>query len=148
MRHGLLAKCVVMSGESHESFEALLQHHVDRFGPLDSVEFGMVEEMASSYWRLRRLWAIETRLLDDSFRDQPSGDQVGRIAGAFGALADGPRLPLILRYQSSLHRMYQRALRNLERLRKNCETNPVPFPDTPPDSLLAGGGAGDSPANG
>src|ERR1017187_2799503 len=128
VRHGLLAKCVVMSGESHENFE-----------------FGMVEEMASSYWRLRRAWAIETRLLDDSANDQPSGDQVGRIAAAFGALADGPRLALLLRYQATLHRMYQRATRTLLLLRSDCETNPVPFPDTPPSPQPSEeGGAGAS----
>ena len=145
VRHGLLAKCVVMSGESHENFEALLRQHEERFGPLDSVEFGMVEEMASSYWRLRRAWAIETRLLDDSANDQPSGDQVGRIAAAFGALADGPRLALLLRYQATLHRMYQRATRTLLLLRSDCETNPVPFPDTPPSPQPSEeGGAGAS----
>src|ERR1035441_4636531 len=103
VRHGLLAKCVVMSGESHENFEAMLQHHVDRFGPLDSVEFGMVEEMASSYWRLRRAWAIETRLLDHSANPQPWGARVARFSGPFGPLADAPRRALLLRYQAALH---------------------------------------------
>ena len=137
LRHGLLAKCVVMTGESGENFELMLRQHVDRFAPLDGVEFGMIEEMASSYWRLRRAWAVETRLLDDALSAQASGDQLGRIAAAFGDLASQPRLALLLRYQSTLHRAYQRALRNLLMLRKVCETNPVPESDTMPPAPTA-----------
>ncbi|MBV8071166.1 MAG: hypothetical protein JO270_14755, partial [Acidobacteriaceae bacterium] len=63
MRHGLLAKCIVLSNETPADFQQLVAFHEERFGPLDPVEFGMIEEMAASYWRLRRAWAIENQLL-------------------------------------------------------------------------------------
>ena len=52
MRHGLLANCVVLPEESAESFEAMLCQHLDRFQPADGVEFAMVEDLASAYWRI------------------------------------------------------------------------------------------------
>jgi hypothetical protein len=58
----------------------------------------MVEEMASSYWRLRGAWAIETRLLDDAFGAHASGDEPTAIAAAFSDLASQPRFPPLLRY--------------------------------------------------
>ena len=40
LRHGLLARCVVLESESGEGFAALLQQHLDRLQPADGVELG------------------------------------------------------------------------------------------------------------
>ena len=136
IRHGLLADCVVLGDESRESFQALLAQHLDRLAPADGVEFGMVEEMAAAYWRMRRAWAIETRLLDDAIDAQESPDspdELGRITAAFSGLATSPQLALLHRYETRLHLIYQRGLHNLLLLRV-YQTNPVPFPDTGTDS--------------
>ena len=77
-RHGLLSKCVVLDEECKETFESLLGQYEARFQPADDIEFGMIEEMISSYWRLRRAWAIETRLLEDQITGKPVDDAVGR----------------------------------------------------------------------
>ena len=147
LRHGLLADCVLVGSESRSQFDSLVAGHLDRFAPVDGVEFGMIEEMASAYWRIRRLWAIERRLFDDSLaRQDEKTDDLGRLAAAFSALAATPDLALIHRYETRLHRIYQRGLHNLLLLRLNqptpaalpepqntpCQTNLVPFPDTPP----------------
>ena len=70
--HGLLAKHIVMRDESPEGFEAVMTDHLTRLQPADGVELGMVEEMVASYWRLRRAWAIETRLLENQIEAQTS----------------------------------------------------------------------------
>lgn len=57
--------------------------HIVRFAPVDGVEFGMIEEMAAAYWRLRRSWAIENTLIADTMAPQPPGDDVARITAAF-----------------------------------------------------------------
>ena len=129
IRHGLLADCVVLRNESGQAFQALLSHHLDRLAPADGVEFGMIEEMAAAYWRMRRAWAIETRLLDDAVDAQNAPDELGRIAAAFSGLAASPELALLHRYETRLHLMYQRGLHNLLLLRA-YQTNPVPFSDT------------------
>jgi hypothetical protein len=79
VRHGLLARCVVLEEESGDSFETLLQMHLDRLQPADGMEFGMIEEMASSYWRQRRAWAIETRMLQNRIAVNPDTDPLFRI---------------------------------------------------------------------
>src|ERR1019366_4732399 len=54
VRSRRLTDGVVLGQESREAFQELFNFHVDCFSPLDDVEMGMVEEMASAYWRLRR----------------------------------------------------------------------------------------------
>jgi hypothetical protein len=117
IRHGLLSECVVLPGESVDSFAELLAQHIERFDPLDGVEFGMIEEMAAAYWRLRRSWAIENSLMADALAAQPPGDDVARITAAFRRQAASPELALLHRYETRLHLMYQRALHNILLLR-------------------------------
>jgi len=113
IRHGLLAKCVVLENESGPCFDDLVSEHTARFAPADGVEFGMIEEMAAAYWRMRRAWAIENRLMEKALRNQPPGDEAARMAAAFSELATTPELNLLHRYEARLHRIYQRALFNL-----------------------------------
>jgi hypothetical protein len=95
IRHGLLAKCVVLENESGPCFDRLVTEHTRRFAPADGVEFGMIEEMAAAYWRMRRAWAIENRLMEKALRHQPPGDEAARIADAFAELAASPELNLL-----------------------------------------------------
>ena len=118
LRHGLLAKCLVLENESNECFDDLVTQHIQRFAPADGVEFAMIEEMVAANWRQRRAWAIENRLMEKAIRNQPPGDEAGRIAAAFSQLASSPELNLLHRYEARLHRIYQRALDNLLLLRQ------------------------------
>ena len=113
LRHGLLSECVVLQCESREAFQSVLVEHLQRFGPIDAVEFGMIEEMVSACWRLRRLWAIENAVMDEGLASEPAGDDFARMASAFRKLAAAPDLALIHRYETRLHMMYQRALHNI-----------------------------------
>ena len=117
LRHGLLAKRVVLENESSECFDDLVTRHIEHFAPADEVEFGMFEEMAVAYWRMRRACAIEDHLLEKAIRNQPPGDEVARIDAARVELAASPALKLLDRYKAHLLRIYQRALDNLALLR-------------------------------
>src|ERR1035438_2306162 len=127
IRHGLLAKCVVLENESGPCFDRLVTEHTRRFAPADGVEFGMIEEMAAAYWRMRRAWAIENRLMEKALRHQPPGDEAARIAAAFTELAASPELNLLPRYEPRLHHIYQRALFNLALLGE-CKLPNEPSP--------------------
>jgi hypothetical protein len=132
-----------MEKESLESFEALLTQHLDSLQPVDGVEFGMIEEMVSSYWRMRRAWAIETRMLEDAANSQAESDPVGSIAAAFTSLAASPALALMHRYETRLHLVYQRSLHNLLLLRALAVPNePSPISEHP-----GGGACVDSPTH-
>jgi hypothetical protein len=117
VRHGLLADCTVLENESMDGFQELLQHHVRRFAPIDDIEFGFVEEMASAYWRLRRAFAIEKDIFEKAIENQTGPDELTRVGQAWREIADSPSLQNLYRYQSMLHRMHQRALNNLLLLR-------------------------------
>ena len=128
IRHGLLARCVVLENESGACFDDLVAQHTERFAPADGVEFGIIEEMAAAHWRMRRAWVIESRLMERAIRHQPPGDEAARIAAAFSELAATPELNLLHRYEARLHRIYQRALFNLAALGERelpNEANPI-----------------------
>jgi len=133
IRHGLLARCVVLKNESRENFDILMAQHLDRYRPADDVELSVLEEMASAFWRMRRLWAIETRLFDDAIRARQSGDEIDRMTGAFTDLASSPQFALLHRYEARLHHIRQRAFKNIHILRNTppSPNEPTSGPDTP-----------------
>jgi hypothetical protein len=117
LRSRRLADCTVLGNESRDAFQDLFNFHVDCFSPLDDVEMGMVEEMSSAYWRIRRNWAIGNCLLESATAAQPEGAELPRLAAAFSQLSTGPQLALLRKDETRLHVMYQRALYNLLLLR-------------------------------
>lgn len=118
LRHGLLAKHLLVGQENPESFHALLNMMIDRFSPVNDVEFGMIEEMTAAYWRVRRAWTIETEMLEAGVANQAPGPYNVRLAAAFGELAETSKLNVLHRQETRLHVMYQRALHNLLVLRQ------------------------------
>jgi hypothetical protein len=88
----------------------------------------LVEEMVAAWWRTRRSWAIETHMLGEAAGDpgSPAGP-IGRITAAFKALAESTALPLMHRYETRLHMVYQRALHNLLLLRAAVPNEPNPI---------------------
>jgi hypothetical protein len=115
--HGLVSGSVVLPGESIEGFNTLFNQYLERFGPVDCVEEAMIEEMASSYWRMRRAWAMETELMTAGLAAQPGDYDRARITAAFRQLASAPELTLLRRYETRLQLMCQRALHNILLLR-------------------------------
>jgi hypothetical protein len=98
---------------------------VARFAPADGVELGLVEEMLSAFWRQRRAWAIETRIMDNAISTQPHDqDQLTRLTDGFTSIAAQQPLELMHRYETRLHRIFQRALANLILVRSLPELNP------------------------
>jgi len=97
IRHGYLSKCVVLDSENKDGFKAHHEHYIQTFNPTDGVEHDLVEEMVASAWRLGRLGAVETALFDKATSNE---------------------FALVHRYQSSVHRMFQRSFKNLILLRQ------------------------------
>jgi len=118
LRHGFLAKYTVLPGESEEGFHDTISSFYARFQPRDEVEESLVDDMASSYWRIYRLWSIESVMMTKQIGAQPPGEPLVRIAGAFGNLADSNQYNLLQRYDARLHRSFQRALHSLADLKK------------------------------
>jgi hypothetical protein len=123
-RHALLAENLVLDDESKDVFALLHQEFIDRLNPTDGIEVCLVEDLASTVWRQRRLVAIETHLFKEAAAKRPEQTYLGRIGGAFSDLCRTPEIHLLDRYESRLHRMFQRTLKNLEVLRRIEHTDP------------------------
>jgi hypothetical protein len=132
VQHGLLAQCLLLTGEEAANFEILMQNHERRFQPADGIELGIVEEMCAAYWRLHRVWTIETHTLDHQIAIQPSGDDFLRLVEASHQLAALPGTALMQRYETRLQNMYARAIRTFKLLK----TIEVPPQDDPPNEQL------------
>ena len=128
MRHGLLSKCVVIESESDEVFDMVLDQHLEYFKPKNAIEEGMIEDIACAYWRLRRVMAIETTMLNKNVRRQDENDELDRLEQAFAGLSDTSKFDVLNRYETRLQRTYQRALRNLQNLRSQ---KILKFPSVP-----------------
>jgi hypothetical protein len=126
MRHGLLAKQILIGNEDPENFKMLCDIIVQRFEPIDEFEYSLVEELAASYWRLRRAWALETEMFTNTMEKQTARRQLTRMDAVFAELAAQPRFPPLQRYEGRLHLMYQRALKNLLMLRSASQNSDLP----------------------
>jgi hypothetical protein len=118
LRHGLLAKCVVLPHENRDNFQTYPDQHIDRFQVADEVEMNVVEDMVSAAWRLRRNVDMQTAMLEREMANYDSPFAVDTLVAAFNKLANEPGLRLLHRFENSLHRQYYRCLTALTHLQK------------------------------
>jgi hypothetical protein len=131
LRHGLLAKCIVLKNESTNVFSQFFDEYVQKFNPADGVEYAAVEEMVAAAWRIRRIWDAQTAMIDKGIDRSNEPTHATRTADAFTGLATGSQIQLLDRYETRLQRIYQRALNNLLILRQIPEEDPYPEPNEP-----------------
>lgn len=128
LKHGLLAKTLVLANESQTKFDSLMQSYVDRFQPADEVEMGLVNQMVAARWRQQRLWMIQTAAVDlEMDRMQQKIEETmlqcsepTRISIAFTYMANKEKaMELLMRYETSYNRMHDRAIKSLQCLQKD-----------------------------
>ena len=127
IRHGLHARDIVLSTESAIHFKRLRDEFLNRFQPADVVELAFVDEMIASAWRLRRVWAVETRALENELPtpDARFSTPGRRTTAAFVRLSSNS-VARMDHYETRQHRTFQRALANLLLIRKNSQNEPSP----------------------
>lgn len=59
LRHGLLARTVVLEEESTHRFRELLHALMDEFQPASATQIMLVETMAVARWRQLRIWGLQ-----------------------------------------------------------------------------------------
>jgi hypothetical protein len=111
---------IVLSNESKEVFDELHESYIQTFKPANAVEMDLVDQIAAAQWRLRRIWSLQTAALDMKMDQQEVEiDQSTRLTHAFVTMANEEKsLDLLLRYETTYTRMYQRALNTLLRLQR------------------------------
>jgi hypothetical protein len=127
-RHGLTGKALVLTNESQAQYDALEHEYIARFQPADGVEMDLVDDMVTARWRLRRIWTMQTAAFDlkmDQMEAEiaekfTSIDQPTRAVVAFSSMANNEKsLQLLLRYETTYNRMYNRAMKMLQDLQKD-----------------------------
>ena len=138
IKHGLTAGNgnIVLDCEDPDQFDEVLNKLLGIHEPATPAESDLVEEMVAARWRTRRMWTIETGLLNAEVLTQAaktdSPDPSIHLASAFHALSDDSRsLALASRYEARLQRLYDRAYKTLRELQQVRKSEPT----TPPDNI-------------
>jgi hypothetical protein len=110
LKHGLTAQQVTLFDERPEDFEAFHAELLGALAPQGTVELALAERAVLCAWRLWRVYRIETGLF------RKARTTTNEIAIVFLRLASQEDdLSKLTRYEISLERSLQRALRALER---------------------------------
>ncbi len=96
--HKPLADSVVLDCESKATFNELLECHMETLKPADAVEAGIVENMASDFWRMSRRFHIDVTLLNSAADARP----VATPSAAERSLLADYEVRLRRKYKSSL----------------------------------------------
>jgi hypothetical protein len=130
IKHGFTSNSImVLDSESPDRFHEILDDFYTTYQPAGAVEKDLVEEMVAARWRIRRMWSVETGLLNGEIHTQEtkieSPDSGVHLAAAFRTLTDESHsLALNFRYASRLHRIYDSALKNLREVQQNRPPQP------------------------
>jgi hypothetical protein len=114
-RHGLAALRVTLFDESEQEFLEFHQGLVDALSPRDMIEDLLVERLATSAWRLRRIYRIESGLFSKARVSAHNGKfkRTRDIELVFLRLTAEEDLAKLTAYEAGLeHAMYQ-AIRRL-----------------------------------
>ena len=128
LKHGLAGKAVLLPHEDEAEFAALGADLAARFAPESDMEREAVREMAGALWRLGRVAQAEVAaLLANADDDELLA--LNPTAAALGAPGAIDVLLRISRYESEIHRSYERArdrLAALKRARASAAPHPAP----------------------
>jgi hypothetical protein len=145
----ICARTVTLDNERSGAFKSILENYREYFRPQSQVEEALVEGLVADYWRLRRIWAIQTTALNRALPSEPApkpaGDppsplraflndfdhQMDRIASAHGSLISKPEFRELINREGKYQRGFDRHLANLIRLRRY-----FPAPETAPESSI------------
>ena len=156
-RHGLLARDVVLGDEDPDDFLALLADLLVEYQPVGWLENQLVEQMAASQWRLRRLGRVEhgvylmrleqVRREDLRAKEKGNGptvileshDELTRLLGiSFQRDAGGAdSFSKLTRYEAMLRRYFYKALHEFQaaqacrKQKLPNEANSPPYPELP-----------------
>ena len=123
-KHAILSSKVCLDDDERLEFQDFHDRILQALQPADDgMELLLVDRIASSAWRLRRIITIESLLMTES-------EQIillrESVAGYFTS-NEGP-LATLSRYEAGLERALYRALHELQRLQAARQGRAVPLP--------------------
>ncbi len=99
LKHGLASGEVIIAGEDPAAFEAVLRDLLEEHQPANPTQELLINEMAQSYWLEQRAIHLQNECFTEHGLDEK-------------------RLALFLRYQTTHHRAFHKALATLLQLRR------------------------------
>ncbi len=133
IKHGLTAGNgnILLDCEDPDQFDEVLNKLLGIHEAATPAETDLVEEMFAARWRTRRMWTIETGLLNAEVLTQQSKTDTPapniHLTMAFRSLTDDSRsLALANRYEARLQRLYDRAYKTLRELQQARKSEPLP----------------------
>src|SRR6266702_297115 len=133
IKHGLTAGNgnILLDCEDPDQLDEVLNKLLGIHEPATPAETDLVEEMFAARWRTRRMWTIETGLLNAEVLTQQSKTDTPapniHLTMAFRSLTDDSRsLALANRYEARLQRLYDRAYKTLRELQQARKSEPTP----------------------
>ena len=140
LTHGLTSGQLLIEGESEEQFNALREEYLADYQPQTRSQFDLVDHLAATRWRLNRVIALQTALMDLQMgRQQPEIDKefescgaAIRAAIAYQHLCDDSRaLESLNRHEARLSAELRRTLRLQDAQLKNQKLHHEPNPADP-----------------
>lgn len=132
-KHGLYSNITTpLASEDHDLFLQKLAEYYAEFDPQSPAERDLVDTLVSCQWRLHRICTLDAAALDHAIGAQSGDvntnyaaiDPPTRAALAYEKLATTSRvLDAYRRFESTVGRQYDRALRALERLQQRRKKN-------------------------
>ena len=125
LKHGLLARTVVLPNESKDRFVRLLRNLQLQFQPANAVERHLVETMTVARWRQLRTWGLEKSAIGYELRQRTAAnlematedDNTQTTLTLRDFTAHSRYLELISHAETRFDRQYDRALGRLLSLR-------------------------------
>ncbi len=114
IKHGLLSKDLVIHGECKSEYQIFRQALIDTFLPQGSIEFLLVEKIASCAWRQRRAIQAESSFFHKGLSNHWSPKSLEN----FFKGQDGACLQNLTRYETALEKNFYRAMQQLKEIQK------------------------------
>ncbi|HYP06151.1 MAG TPA: hypothetical protein VER03_07920 [Bryobacteraceae bacterium] len=127
LAHGLTSKQAVIPGESQADYDAFATALRKDLRAYTAVEKLLADRVIAAAWRLKRFTRVETAFftgrIDAHLADNPASDPDTALANLFADPAEMARMRLFLRYQNSVQKEYDTAMRELLKAKKERADN-------------------------
>lgn len=125
VQHGLTSKQIVIPGESQEEYDEFHTEFLHDLNPQSAIERTLADRAIAAAWRLKRFQRIEAAFYNDRInaylKDNPEADPDAALANLFVDPAEIAKTKLFLRYQTTVHREYDKAIIEFRKARTERE---------------------------
>jgi hypothetical protein len=121
LAHGLTSRQTVIRGEDQQEYGIFHTNLLQDLAPGSPTEEVVAERIVAAAWRLKRFVRVESAFfnnrIDAFLDDNPDSDPDAALANLFTDPGEMARMRLFLRYQTTVQREYDTAMRELTKVK-------------------------------